>query len=97
MSNRVVTLLLRATLANQQRPYLKPVAAANGAIRPLWALCGGKPTYFSSGIYYLRFKQGPKLVFERIGLAPEIPRPPAFCPGPRPVRSSLAMRADGKR
>ena len=67
MANRVVTLLLGATLANQQRPYLKPVTSANGTVRPLWALFEGKPTHFPSGVYHLRFKQGPKLIFDRIG------------------------------
>ena len=67
MANRVVSLMLRVnTLPN--RPYLKPVTTANGMVRSLWAIYDSKPTHFPEGsAYYLRYKQGPKLVFERIG------------------------------
>ena len=66
MANRVVALMLRANTL-PKRPYLKPHTTANGTVRPLWAMHEGKPTHFPTGVYYLRFKQGPKLVFERIG------------------------------
>jgi len=67
MANRVVALLLRvSTLPN--RPYLKPFTSANGTVRPLWAIHDGKPVHFPEGsAYYLRYKQGSKLIFERIG------------------------------
>ena len=67
MANLKVSLLLRAHTAEGQRPYLKPALAANRKIRPLWAICKGEPTHFPTGAYYLRYKQGKKLVFENVG------------------------------
>ncbi|MGA2558036.1 MAG: hypothetical protein ABSF17_00030 [Terracidiphilus sp.] len=67
MANRVVALLLRvSTLPN--RPYLKPHTSANGTVRPLWAIHDGEPQHFPNGAsYYLRYKEGKRLIFERIG------------------------------
>jgi hypothetical protein len=67
MANRKVALLLRVKTTSQQRPYLKPVVAANGRIRPLWAIHNDQPTHFPDGVYYLRFKQGKRPVFEQVG------------------------------
>jgi hypothetical protein len=67
MANRKVALLLRVKTPNQQRPYLKPAVAANGKIRPLWAVYNNHPTHFPNGVYYLRYKQGKRLVFEQVG------------------------------
>ncbi len=67
MANRKVALLLRVKTTSQQRPYLKPVVAANGRIRPLWAVYNDRPPHFPDGVYYLRFKQGKRLVFEQVG------------------------------
>jgi hypothetical protein len=67
MVNRKVALLLRIKAPGQQRRYLKPALAANGKIRPLWAVYNDQPTYYPHGIYYLRYKQGRKLVFDQVG------------------------------
>lgn len=67
MANLKVALLLRAKTTNGNRPYLNPVMAGNGKIRPLWAVYKNQPTHFPDGIYNLRYKQGKRLVFARTG------------------------------
>jgi integrase/recombinase XerD len=67
MPNLTVALLLRAHTPDGKRPYLKPARAANGKLRPLWALYKDQPTHFPTGSYALRFKQGQRLVFEQVG------------------------------
>jgi hypothetical protein len=67
MANRKVALLLRAKTANGNRPYLNPVTVGNGKIRPLWAVYNNQPAHFPDGAYYLRYKQGKRLVFEQVG------------------------------
>jgi hypothetical protein len=63
MANRVVSLMLRVSLSPSSRPYLKPVTTATGSVRHLWGYHGGKPKHFPEGsAYYLRYKQGPKLI-----------------------------------
>jgi integrase/recombinase XerD len=67
MANLKVALLLRAKTTNGNRPYLNPVMAGNGKIRPLWAVYKNQPTHFPDGVYYLRHKQGKRVVFEQVG------------------------------
>jgi integrase len=67
MANLKVTLLLRAKSTNGNRPYLNPVMAGNGKIRPLWAVYKNQPTHFPDDVYYPRYKQGKRLVFARTG------------------------------
>jgi hypothetical protein len=67
MANLKVALLLRVKTTIQQRSYLKSAVAANGKIRPLWAVCNNQPTHFPDGVYYLRHKQSKRLAFERDG------------------------------
>jgi integrase len=67
MANRKVSLLLRVKTADGKRPYLNPACAANRKIRPLWAIYQGQAAHFPSGTYYLRYKQGRKLVFANVG------------------------------
>jgi hypothetical protein len=54
MANRKVALLLRVKTSNQQRSYLKPEVAANGRIRPLWAVYNSHATHFPDGVYCRR-------------------------------------------
>jgi hypothetical protein len=63
MANRKVSLLLRVKTADGKRPYLNPACAANCKTRRLWAIYQGQAAHFPSGTYYLRYKQGRKLVF----------------------------------
>ena len=51
MANLKVALLLRTKTTNGNRPYLNPVMAGNGKIRPLWAVYKNQPTHFPDGIY----------------------------------------------
>jgi hypothetical protein len=67
MANLKVALLLRAKATNGNRPYVNPVMARNGKIRPLWAVYKNQPTHFPDCIYYLRYKQDKRLVFARTG------------------------------
>jgi hypothetical protein len=66
MANRKVALLLRAKTRDGRR-YLNLASAANGKIRPLWAIYNNQPTHFPNGNYYLRYKRGKQLVFECVG------------------------------
>ena len=67
MANRKVALLLRAKTRDGKRRYLNLALAANGKIRPLWAIYNNQPTHFPKGNYYLRYKRGKQLVFECVG------------------------------
>jgi hypothetical protein len=49
MANLKVALLLRVTTPNGDRPRLKPALAANGKIRPLWAIYNGTPLNSQTG------------------------------------------------
>jgi hypothetical protein len=67
MANRKVALLPRVKTLHQQRPYLKPALAANGKIRPHWAVYNNQPTHFPNDVCYLRYEQGKRLVLEQVG------------------------------
>ena len=67
MANRKVALLLRARTRDGKRRHLNLAMAANGKIRPLWAIYNNQPTHFPAGKYYLRYKRGKQLVFECVG------------------------------
>src|SRR5580698_3198726 len=67
MVNKQVSILLRVSLGGGKQTFLLPLVAPNGHIKPQWGVYKGNPTLYPHGIYYLRFKQGGKIVFERIG------------------------------
>jgi integrase/recombinase XerD len=66
-----VTLLLRCRLAEgASRKMLKPVYAANGKLKPLFALVNGKPEHHPEGVYQLRYQVNGRRVFETLGSDP---------------------------
>jgi len=48
-----VHLYIRVRLSNGTRQYLDPVYAANGKLRPLYALVAGNPEHHPEGVYPL--------------------------------------------
>lgn len=48
MANSTVTLMLRIRTADRKRPFLKPVYAANGRIRPHYAFVNGRNALLSN-------------------------------------------------
>ena len=55
MKNPVVRLKLRVHLPDGSRPYLDPIFAANGKLKPGHALLDGSPTHFPEDVYHLRY------------------------------------------
>ncbi|MEO6983320.1 MAG: site-specific integrase [Edaphobacter sp.] len=72
MSAQVVRLKIRARLTDGSRPYLDPVFAANGKIKPSEALIDGQPTHVDSPTYYLRYLKTGKRVWESVGDDPQL-------------------------
>jgi hypothetical protein len=63
-----VTLLLRIRLKDATHStYAKPVFAANGRIKPLYAVVGGREERHPEGVYYLRFETNGKRLWEDVG------------------------------
>lgn len=69
MANRKVSLRIRINEGGR-RPLAKPAYAANGRIRPLYALVDGVPQHRSEGMYYLRWADGERRVWEPVGIDP---------------------------
>lgn len=69
MANQRVSLMIRIR-EGQKRPFVKPVYAANGRIRPLYALVNGTPQHRPEGTYYLRWADGERRVWEPVGVDP---------------------------
>lgn len=69
MANRKVSLFIRIKEGGE-RPFVKPVIAANGRIRPLCALVDGVPQHRPEGTYYLRWPDGNRRVWEPVGVDP---------------------------
>jgi hypothetical protein len=53
-----------------KRPFVKPVYAANGRIRPLYGVVDGVPQHRPEGTYYLRWADGGRRVWEPVGVDP---------------------------
>lgn len=67
MANLQATLFLRIRTADGRRRALSPVFTANHKLKRLFADVDGQPEYHPEGIYYLRYYDGPKQVWERVG------------------------------
>jgi hypothetical protein len=63
----IVRLKIRVRLPDGSRPYLDPLFAANGKLKPDFALLNGKPTHCPGGVYHLRYLKGDTRVWETIG------------------------------
>ena len=62
-----VRLYLRIRLANGNRQFIDPVYAANGKLKPLYALVDGNAEHHPEGVYYLRYLKHGKRVWEYVG------------------------------
>ena len=60
-------LYIRVRLEDGSRPYLDPIFAKNGKLKPLHAVIDGKPVHRPDGVYYIRYLRSKKRVFERVG------------------------------
>ena len=69
MANRRVSLMIRINDGGK-RPFVKPVYATNGRIRPLYALVDGVPQRRPEGTYYPRWSDGERRVWEPAGVDP---------------------------
>lgn len=65
--NSSVKLYLRVRMPDGSHPYLKPVIASNGRLRPNYALYKGKSTHFPGGTYYLRYQFQCRRIWEPAG------------------------------
>jgi site-specific recombinase XerD len=70
MANRKVTLMLRIRTADGKRPFVPPVYAANGRLRPLYALVAGNAEHHPEGVYHLRYAANDKRIWESVGKDP---------------------------
>jgi len=67
LANLSATLFLRIRTADGKRRIAAPVYSANRKLKRLFALVNGQPEFHLEGIYYLRYYDGEKQVWERIG------------------------------
>gem|GEM_PF-268397 len=67
MRTRNVNLLLRIRETDGKRSYKCPVIAANGKLKPLYAVVNGKPEHHPEGVYCLRYSKSGKRVWEEVG------------------------------
>ena len=56
--------------ADGKRPFVNPVYAANGRLRPLYALVAGKAEHHPEGAYHLRYAENDKRIWESVGRDP---------------------------
>jgi integrase/recombinase XerD len=69
LANRKVSLMIRIK-EGDKRPFVKPVFAANGRVRPLYAFVNGVPQHHPEGTYYIRWADGDQRVWEPVGVDP---------------------------
>jgi integrase/recombinase XerD len=67
LANLQATLFLRIRTADGKRRIASPVYTANHKLKRLFATVNGKAEYCPSGVYYLRFYDGDRQVWERVG------------------------------
>jgi len=67
MASPVARLYIRVRLDDGSRPCFDPVFSGNRKLKALYAKIDGKPVHRPEGVYYLRYLQGKKRVFERVG------------------------------
>jgi integrase len=64
--NRTATVYMSATVAGKWARY-KPVVGKNNKIRPGYCLVHGQEYHDPDGIYYVRYSQGGKQLWEKVG------------------------------
>lgn len=62
-----VHLYIRVRLSDGNRQYVDPVYAANGKLKPLYAVVEGKPEHHPEGVYHLRYLANGKRIWESVG------------------------------
>lgn len=62
-----VHLYIRVRLSNGTRQYVDPVYAANGKLKPLYALVAGNREHHPEGVYHLRYLLNGKRIWESVG------------------------------
>jgi integrase len=67
MTSTKAAVRIRVKLADGKFRFCKPVAVANGRFKPLYALVNGVPAHHPEGVYYLRYTDRGKRVWETIG------------------------------
>jgi integrase/recombinase XerD len=67
LANLQATLFVRIRTADGKRRIASPVYTANHKLKRLFASVNGKAEYCPSGVYYLRFYDGDRQVWERVG------------------------------
>ena len=67
MKAPVVRLKIRVRLTDGSRPYLDPVFAANGKLKPGYAILDGVAGHYPGSVYHLRYLKGGKRVWEPVG------------------------------
>jgi integrase/recombinase XerD len=68
----VVRLKIRVRLSDGSRPFLDPVPASKGKLKPLCAMVNGTPEHHPEGVYFLRYAKDGKRVWEAVGSDPQI-------------------------
>jgi hypothetical protein len=63
----VVRLMIRVRLSDGSRPFLDPVPAPKGRLKPLCAMVNGTPEHHPEGVYFLRYVKNKKRVWEAVG------------------------------
>jgi integrase/recombinase XerD len=63
----VVRLKIRVRLSDGSRPFLDPVPAPKGRLKPLCAIVNGTPEHHPEGVYFLRYAKNNKRVWEAVG------------------------------
>jgi hypothetical protein len=59
-----IRLYLRVRLANGNRQFIDPVYAANGRLKPFYAVVDGNAEHHPEGVYYLRHLKHGKRAWE---------------------------------
>lgn len=67
MKAPVVRLKIPARLLDGSRPFLDPVPAPKGRLKPLCAIVNGTPEHHPEGVYFLRYAKNNKRVWEAVG------------------------------
>lgn len=62
-----VRLYIRVRLASRKRVFAHPAYAANGRIKPLYAVIDNELEHHPEGVYHLRYVKGSKRVWESVG------------------------------
>lgn len=66
MKAPIVRLKLRVRLADGSRPYLEPVLAAGGKLKPGYAILHNSEVHHPGSVYHLRYQKHGKRVWEPV-------------------------------